>query len=228
MRREAHQGSTLEYLVVYPDDYRDGADYPLLVWLHGFGADMHDLADLAAATHRTGYLHVLPNAPVGGFDGREGAVRAWFARGGKEGPGAAGPALAALGALVPEVMARFRVPAGRALLVGFSQGGNLALRFGLPRPEVFAGLAALSCSLRRVDDLRGSLPGQREQPIFLAHGVDDWTIPVEWGRQVVAFLEEQGYHPIYQEYPMGHEIGPPLFGDLVRWITRTLPPKGSG
>jgi len=137
-------------------------------------------------------------------------------------------ALAALDTLVQEVLARFRVPAGQALLLGFSQGGNLALRYGLPRPEGFAGLAALSCSLRQVDDLRHNLPVQRSQSLFMAHGVDDLLVPVEWGRKVVAFLTEQGYRPSYQEYPMGHEISPALFASLTRWIATTLPPRSPG
>jgi phospholipase/carboxylesterase len=222
MRHEVHRSSTLEYLAVYPEDYQNGAVYPLLIWLHGFGADMYDLA---AAVHRTGYLHLLPNAPVGGFGAPEGTVRAWFERGGNERPDSVLLALAALDAFVQEVLARFRVPARQALLVGFSQGGNLALRYGLPRPEVCAGLVALSCSLRSADDLRESLPGRRDQPIFIAHGVDDLLVPVEWGRQVAESLKEQGYPLVCQEYPMGHEIGPALFTGLVQWITKSLPPR---
>ena len=86
MRREIHQGSTLEYLTLHPGGYHEGTKFPLLIWLHGFGADMHDLASLANAVQPSGYLHVLPNAPLGGFDGPEGTVRAWFERGGKERP----------------------------------------------------------------------------------------------------------------------------------------------
>jgi phospholipase/carboxylesterase len=227
MSREVSHASTLDYLVLYPDGYQDGTVYPLLIWLHGFGADMHDLADIAAAVHRSGYLHVLPNAPLGGFDGPEGTVRAWFERGGKESQESVRLALDGLDALVKEIVARFRAQAGMALLVGFSQGGNLALRFGLPRPHLFAGLAALSCSLSDVNELRTGLPARRDLPIFLAHGSDDRMVPVECSQRMLVFLKEQGYQPIYQEYPMGHEISPTLFADLVQWITRTLPPRGN-
>src|SRR4051794_24876858 len=156
LRRETCQTSTLEYLALTPEGYEEGTPWPLLVWLHGFGADMHDLASLAAAVHTTGYLHVLPNAPLGGFGGPEGTVRAWYERGGKERPESVRLALAGLDSFVQEVLTRFRVPAGRVLLIGFSQGAALALRYGLPRPDVFAGLAVLSGSLRQVDDLRAS------------------------------------------------------------------------
>jgi phospholipase/carboxylesterase len=222
MRYEVSRGSTLEYLTLYPDACQDGTGYPLLIWLHGFGADMYDLADLAAAVPLAG-LHVLPNAPPGGFGGPEGTVRAWFERGGKESPDSVRLALTALDVFVREVLQRFRVPAGKALLLGFSQGGNLALRYGLPRPDLFAGLAALSCSLCQVEQLRADLPSRRDQPIFLAHGVADPLVPVEWGRQTAGFLQEQGYRPSYHEHSLGHEISPSLFAALVQWITQTLP-----
>ena len=49
MKQVTYQGSTLDYLTLYPDDYEEGADYPLVICLHGYGADMHDLAGLAPA-----------------------------------------------------------------------------------------------------------------------------------------------------------------------------------
>jgi phospholipase/carboxylesterase len=226
MRREVHRSSTLEYLALIPEGYQDEATYPLLFWLHGFGADMHDLASLAAAIHPSGYLHVLPNAPLGGFSGPEGTVRAWFERGGKERPGSVRLALTGLDVLVREVLARFRIPSGQALLIGFSQGANLALRYGIPRPEKFAGLAALSCSLRQPDDLLADLPVTRSQPIFLAHGLEDEMVPVECSQRVYGFLTEQEYLPKYQAYPrMGHEINEELLEDLTKWIFKTLPPR---
>jgi phospholipase/carboxylesterase len=122
LRREICQTSTLEYLLLSPEGYEEGTPWPLLIWLHGFGADMHDLASLAAAVHLSGYIHVLPNAPLGGFGGPEGTVRGWYERGGNERPESVRQALAGLDAFIQEVLARFRVPAGQAMLLGFSQG----------------------------------------------------------------------------------------------------------
>ena len=44
MRAESHEGSGLKYLTVLPDDYDSERSYPLVVMLHGFGANMQDLA----------------------------------------------------------------------------------------------------------------------------------------------------------------------------------------
>ena len=223
MKATVTRGSTLEYLTVFPDDYSEGAVYPLILCLHGYGADMHDLAGLAPALDSKGYIYVLPNGPLPAFDGADVTARAWHERGGNECPEAVRDALAALDGLVGEVLTRYRVPAGQALLLGFSQGGALALRYGLPEPDVIAGLAVLSGSLKRVEDLRANLPASRKQPIFVAHGTKDPLVPVAWSREAVAFLEGQGYLPVYRTYPIGHTIGPRMLADLRDWVARILP-----
>jgi predicted esterase len=56
----------------------------------------------------------------------------------------------------------------------------------------------------------------------MAHGVDDTMVPVECSRRVVEFLKEQGYRPIYLEYPMGHEINEVLLAELTTWVTKVF------
>ena len=64
MQGEKHEGSGIKYLTILPDDYDAGNDYPLLIMLHGFGANMQDLAGLAPVINRTGYVYACPNAPI--------------------------------------------------------------------------------------------------------------------------------------------------------------------
>lgn len=227
MRQAVHRGSTLEYLTVCPDDYEDGTPTPLIFCLHGYGANMRDLAGLAPAIDPNGYVYVLPNGPMAAPDLNDPSARAWHERGGSESPEAVRKATAALGGVVQEVLLRYRVPAGRAVLLGFSQGGAMALRYGLPRPSLFAGLAILSGALRQLDSLRPSLPTERTQPIFLAHGTTDTVVSFETSQQAIAFLEAERYQPEFHSYPIGHEITLPEVRDLREWIHRTLPP-GSG
>jgi phospholipase/carboxylesterase len=221
MKNSVDRSSSLEYLTVYPDGYDDGKPYPLIVCLHGFGANKEDLSGLAPVIDRNGYVYVFPDAPLAAAD--EPTIRAWYERGGKESPAAVREALAALDVFVIEVLARFRVMPGQALLMGFSQGGAMSLRYGLPRPDLFAGIAVLSGSLRRVDDLLATFPVERNQSIFVAHGRHDSLVPFEWSQDLVAFLTAQGYRPVYKTYPMDHEISPALVTELRGWIKETLP-----
>jgi phospholipase/carboxylesterase len=225
MKAIASRGSTLEYLTVFPDNYDADAAYPMIICLHGFGADMRDLGGLAPAIDQMGYLYVCPNAPLTvpigpGFTGR-----AWYEAGGHVNPAAVERALTALDTLIGEVLDQYRVPAGRALLLGFSQGGAMTYRYGLPRPQRFTGLVILSGALRNPEALLSQLPAAREQSVFVAHGTEDPLVPIEWSREAVAFLEAQGYQPQHREYPMGHEISFAVLEDLTPWIHTTLPPR---
>jgi phospholipase/carboxylesterase len=225
MKTAASRGSTLEYLTVFPDGYAAGQPYPVIVCLHGFGADMRDLAGLAPAIDQTGYLYVCPNAPLQVPIGPGYTGRAWYEPGGNASPAAVERALSALDTLLHEVWDEYRVSPGQAILLGFSQGGAMTYRYGLPRPEMFAGLAVLSGALRDPETLAPYLPPARRQRIFIAHGTEDPLVPIAWSRDTVAFLEAQGYHPTYREYPMAHEINVAVLEDLIPWIHATVSPK---
>lgn len=225
MQAVVSQGSTLEYLTVFPDTYEAGASYPMIVCLHGFGADMRDLAGLAPAIDQTGYVYVCPNAPLTVAVGPGSTGRAWYEPGGNADPAAVERALTALDTLILEVLHHYRIPAFQALLLGFSQGGAMTYRYGLPRPETFSGLAILSGALRNPEGLLAHLPVTRDQHIFIAHGTEDTRISIDSGREAAAFLEAQGYGPAYHEYAMGHEINFAVLDDLVPWIRTVLPPK---
>ena len=64
MQVETVQGKDLVYLTLYPLDYDPSLSYPLIVMLHGFGANMYDLASLSSVIGATGYIYVCPNAPI--------------------------------------------------------------------------------------------------------------------------------------------------------------------
>jgi phospholipase/carboxylesterase len=225
MKAVEGQSATLAYLTVFPDDYEAGQAYPMVICLHGRGADMRDLARLAPAIDQRGYLYVCPNAPVTISVGPGYTGQAWYEPGGNPSPAAMEQALAALDGLVREVLAQYQVTAGQAILLGFSQGGAMTYRFGMLRPEMFAGLVILSGALRNPEALLPHLPVRRDQRIFIAHGTHDPVVPVDLSRNAVDFLEAQGYQPLYREYPVGHEITPAVLHDLTPWIHAALPSK---
>ena len=104
----------------------------------------------------------------------------------------------------------------------------MTYRYGIPNPELFAGLAVLSGGVGGPDELRERLPVRRDQPVFISHGTEDGVIPVEEARRSVRFLEEEGYTPEYREYAIGHEISQEIVQDLRAWIGRVLPPATPG
>ncbi len=226
MEAKRYQGKSLLYLTIHPDGYNPELDYPMVVLLHGFGANMQDLAGLSPAIGREGYIYACPNAPLP-FRFEFGTGYGWTPPRGTGTQEDAKRAVELLETFFDEVVEQYHVKPGQIILIGFSQGGGMTYRCGLGKPETFAGLVALSSTMPDSDELRSRLPSQRTQPIFIAHGVYDELAPVERARQARAFLEEEGYKPQYKEYPMRHEISQEVLDDLVPWMKGVLPPAGS-
>ena len=226
MQGEIHEGPGLKYLTVLPDGYDPEAAYPVVIMLHGFGANMHDLAGLAPAINSTGYVYACPNAPIPFNLGQGHAGFGWMTPRGDSTPDEVATSERLLDDFFQEVLAKFRVRPGKALLLGFSQGGGMTYRCGLGRAETFAGLAALSATLPGADELDPRLPADRSQPIFVAHGRYDQMIAESTAYAAKDYLETAGYSPELHVYDMGHEISGELLGDLVPWIASVLPPFG--
>ena len=228
MKGEQHEGKSLNYVTVTPDNYDPAVSYPLVIMLHGFGAHMGDLAGLAPAIEDSGYVYACPNAPIP-FDFGGGHVGyGWMPRQNVATPEEVEAARASSEALLEawfqEIFERLNTTPGRAALLGFSQGGTMTYRCGLNRPDTFAGLVALSAAVFDPEILRPKLPARRSQPLFVAHGTGDRQIGVDTARNTRAFLEAEGYQPEYREYNMGHEIPFEVLRDLIPWLTTVLPP----
>ena len=228
MQASQHQGKTLHYIAIEPDGYDPPRNYPMIILLHGFGAHMGDLASLAPEIDPTGYVYIFPNAPIP-FE---------------IGPGATGygwtyprripqelrraddvdSVVDMLATLVDEVSEHYSIKPGQIILGGFSQGGMMTYRYGLPNPDKFKGLAALSAVAPEAVTMKERLPEERSHPIFVAHGTADTVIEVQMARDTLDFLEAEGYSPVYHEYPMAHEISQQALADLTEWIKSVLPP----
>ncbi len=224
MRSEIHEGTGLQYITVVPDDYSPDSSYPLVIMLHGFGASMQDLAGLAQAINATGYVYACPNAPIPFNLGPGHTGFGWMTPRGGGTPEETANSEKLLSDFFDTVFKQFNVSPGRALLLGFSQGGGMTYRCGLGRADRFAGLAALSATLPDQDELKTRLPKERNQPIFVAHGRYDQMISEDTAHSAKSFLESNGYSPEFHIYDMGHEISADVLNDLVLWMGGVLPP----
>ena len=225
MQAEQHQGAGLKYLTITPDGYDPEISYPLMVMLHGFGANMQDLAGLAPAISSTGYVYACPNAPIPFQLGPGQTGFGWLTPRGGGTVEETATSEKLLGDFFDTVFQQFNVSPGNAILMGFSQGGGMTYRCGLGRADKFAGLAALSATLPDEDDLAARLPAERTQPIFIAHGLFDQMVSEDTAQSAKSFLESNGYTPEFHTYNMGHEISGEELGDLKPWVARVLSPQ---
>ncbi len=212
--------TTLHHELVPPRAAGD-AD-PTLVLLHGLGTKEDDLLPLAAELGRDDVLAIGARAPQEyptGF----GMGYAWYDF---EAPGQAlaRGVEAAVGLLEPfleDVIAGYPVDPQRVFLLGFSQGAVMALAVSLQRPDLAAGVIALSGHLppgqepSRADD-RGRFP------VFIGHGANDPLIGVQAARDAANALRTGGHEVSLQEYPVGHSISAEELADVGSWLATQI------
>jgi len=209
--------------VVQPRRAPDAAKPPMLVLLHGIGANENDLVSLAGDFDPR-LLVVSLRAPRPYHSGF-----AWF-----------GLDFPAPGEVVPNVdqaretvadlvrwlaaaPARLGADPEQVYLLGFSQGAMMSLSVLRTAPERLAGVVALSGIF---DDRLVTTPAAdaavAHVPMFVAHGVDDRVLPIADGRAV-----RDRFQPIvedftYREYSMPHTIGPDEKRDVGAWLTARI------
>jgi len=181
----------------------------LLLLLHGYGADEQDLLEVGEAVRGDDDAVVSLRGPVpvgpgaGWFDGPREEVLA--------GAGLASAATAVLGTLDALVAAAGEPAAVR--LLGFSQGGALALALLHAAPERFDRAAVLA----------GFLPGDLAAPppgpaVLWARGDADEVIPASVVARTAAELEHRPGTEIRVHPGLGHGIDAAELAEVTAFL----------
>lgn len=196
-----------------------------VIWLHGLGADGRDFEPIVPELRLPADLplrFVFPHAPVrpvtinGGM-----AMRAWYdilsldAQGRADAKGVH-ESTALLEALISREIER-GTQASRIVIAGFSQGGAIAINAVLHSKLRLAGLMALSTYIPLPGELDASA-GNRELPVFMAHGSSDPMIQMQWGRASADSLAKAGFDVEWHDYPMAHAVCPDEIDDIRAWL----------
>jgi len=208
----------LTYLAHEPAKISDHP--PLIVLLHGSGADENDMIGLWPQLPE-GFVVISPRAP---FGGPANGYR-WY-RKGKSIDADIRVARDGITKLVETTVERFHADPQRVFLAGFSQGAVMVYQAVLQDPGKFRGAAVLSGSLYAFDVHKLS-PGTdwKHAPFFIGHGTADERIPFASARQAHDELDRLGVPNEFHPYEsMHHEIGDRELKDLNAWLTaRTSP-----
>ena len=217
-----------QHRVVEARDVAPGVRPPLLVLLHGIGADENDLLPLARRLDPRFTVVSLraPHDYHGGF--------AWFhidfLPGGRVVPDTAQArqSVADLVGWIEAAPARFGTDPARTFLLGFSQGGMMSLGALVSAPEQLAGVVVLSG--RAPTDLvdgRTDAAGLARVPLLVAHGTLDDVLPVAEGRRTRDLFQPRMRNFTYREFPLGHAIGDAELGLVASWLAERLGPHWS-
>ncbi len=207
---------------------RFGNDVPssLVIWLHGLGASGDDFADIVPELHLKDSLQTLfvfPQAPIrsvtlnGGFP-----MPAWYdilglTEGAPQDRAGMQQSEASVRAWIEHGVQALNIPYHRIALVGFSQGGVLALYTGLRFERPLAGIVGLSTYLMEPETV------YPHTPIWMGHGTQDTVVAYDWGKQAADRLVTLGPSVTFTAYPgLAHSVSMKELREMGQWLSQRL------
>lgn len=202
-----------------------------IIWLHGLGDSGHGFAPIAPELKlpaELGVKFIFPHAPVRPVTINNGMeMRAWYdiksmdmeSRADLEGVKLSADTVANL--IEQEIAAG--TPADKIMLIGFSQGGVIALHLGTRFDKSLAGIVALSTYMSAPQTLQAEKHSANQNtPILFCHGQQDEVVPLFLGRSAYQTLIENDYKVQWKEYVMQHNVCLPEIKDISKFIQQQL------
>nr|CCC49991.1 putative lysophospholipase [Trypanosoma vivax Y486] len=118
---------------------------------------------------------------------------------------------------------RYRIPTGRVVYSGFSQGAAISLAAGLTARIAPAGIAALSGYLAGASEVLARLCN-KTAPILMCHGTQDKIIPFFAAERTKDVLGKAGVANItLKSYTMEHSACQEEINDFAAFLQKVLP-----
>jgi len=188
-----------------------------IILLHGVGSNEKDLFDLA---------NELPDdliiiSPRGPYTMGNGSY-AWYQVDFSTGKAIVNQTQEAysrkiLTQFIEQIKAAYNID--EIYLGGFSQGAIMSYSIGLTQPSLVQGLVVLSG--RILEEIKPSIHESKELAclgVFIAHGIQDATLPVHYSREAKRYLQELSVSLSYHEYTMGHQVNGEVLKDINEWL----------
>lgn len=201
-----------------------------VIWLHGLGASGHDFEPIVPELKllaRPGVRFLFPHAPIRPITVNGGAaMRGWydinsldFETRDQDDEGIA-ESVASIDELIEHEISR-GIPEANIVLVGFSQGGAIALQAGLTLNRKLAGVVGLSTYLPMSVETLALIDAEKlKTPIFMAHGEQDDVIRFQVATNSRDKLQARDANLEWHQYEIAHSVSNEEVDDLSIWFKR--------
>ncbi|MDR3001403.1 MAG: alpha/beta fold hydrolase [Fibromonadaceae bacterium] len=197
----------------------------VVIWMHGLGADGYNFAGIvpelglpAGAAIRFIFPHA-PVMPVTINNGYE--MRAWYDitdMSLDRNPDIAG--IEESSKLIAELIdaeIEKGISSEKIVLIGFSQGGVMALHTATRYPQKLAGAASLSAYFPTAETMPKDGVNAKI-PVFFGHGNFDGIVPVVLGKKAFDFFKANGNPTEMHTYNMQHSVCMEELKVLGKWL----------
>lgn len=199
-----------------------------VIWLHGLGADGHDFAPIVPELKIPNTRFIFPHAPPRPITMNNGyEMRAWYDLFGlsmqhQQDEAGMREMQKSIEALIADEVAQ-GVSESKIVLVGFSQGGAMALFTALRYPKKLAGILALSTYVSLKEKLAEEINvANKDVPILMAHGSFDSVITLETCLVSRNLLKSLNDKLEWHEYPMAHSVCAQEIDDISRFLKKVF------
>lgn len=196
----------------------------LVILLHGYGSNGEDLISLSPywTQDLPNTVFVSPDAPYPcemGFGFQWFSLQSWAPIALLAG---AEKASSWLNQFIDEQMTKYKLPASKIALVGFSQGTMMSLYIAPRRADKIAGVVGFSGGLLGGEGLIGQ-PNISKPPVYLVHGEMDTVVPVGAFFHAKETLKQVGFDVFGHTTPaMGHSIDEQGIHEAGEFLKRVL------
>lgn len=198
---------------------------PLIIILHGFGANEQNLHEPLAPYFDPRFLVVSLRSPI---ELRPDAY-CWypieFVENGLDiKPEAEEKARKKLLSVIDEVVNYYDVDKNKVFLLGFSQGAIMSSTVVMTAPEKIKGAVLLSGQVPlSTDNNLSNAASIGKVDLFISHGKKDNVLPIQDGRDLKAKLEKVGAtNIIYKEHEGAHNLDGAHLREVLGWLSARI------
>jgi phospholipase/carboxylesterase len=195
---------------------------PVLIYLHGYGADEKDLAGLLADV-KDNFLTFSVRAPYtkdSGFSwfdvvfSKDNEINYEYAQ--------VVNSRKLLLKFISQACLTYKADSTQIYLLGFSQGAIMAYEVALSAPDKIAGIIALSGRMvPETTKLNTDWKKASKLRIFIAHGKSDNVIRYSDSEKAYEFLKSKAVKDLtFKHYDMPHTISGVEVQDIESWLRK--------
>lgn len=204
-------------VVFAPIHYEPRYGYPLIVWLHGAGADERQLLRIMPVVSMRNYVAVSPRGLCVGAQESGAEILGW-----PQEPEQIQEAAQRVFDSIEAAQDKYSIAGHRVFLAGFGTGGTMALRLALAYPSRFAGVVSFAGGFPNGQTPLSGLAEARKLPIFLAVCRDSREYAPAAACVDLRLFHTAGISVTLRQYPCAQQLSPLMLRDLDRWIIEQL------
>jgi phospholipase/carboxylesterase len=201
-----------------PADYDSSKTYPLVIGLHGYGANPKSFARLYERAGSPELIFVCLQAPYAFGAGRSLGYSwsTWNRDDSTVQEQSDRLSSDFIAEAARKLNARYRTSG--TWLLGFSQGCFMAYRTGIAQHDLFKGIICFGGGLDTLIFGPADYAAAKGLRVFAAHGKEDRMVEFKYGTTTRDFLKRKGFDVTFVDFKGGHTVPEQQIKQAIKWM----------